>query len=151
VAESSRGVIERYARTFDTNDLDAQEALFHDDVVNEYPQSGERVLGKANNRAVAEQYPGSDVAPLSASSSRVVGADDEYVVGPSFNVTHITGSGDEFVLVALVTYPNGETWHMIQFIRLRDGLVWRIQSYFGAPFGPPEWRAAWVEVSGRDS
>ena len=146
--ESSRAVVERYGRALAANDLDGQMALLHDDAVSEYPQSGERVAGVANHRAIVENYPGAERRALSADVERVVGADDEYMVGPSYNLVHIAGSGDEFVVVSTVTYPNGETWYMIQLIRVRDGRIWRATNYFGAPFEPPAWRAAYVEMSG---
>ena len=96
MAGGSREIVERFAEALAAADLDAQAALFHDDIVDEYPQSGERVVGKANLRAIVEHYPGTDRRPIHGEVSKLVGANDEWVVGPSFNVTHIAGSGDEF-------------------------------------------------------
>lgn len=145
MAAGSREIVERFAEALATADLDAQAELLHDDIIDEYPQSGERIRGKANMRAIVERYPGTDVRPLHGRVSRTVGAEDTWMVGPSFNVTHITGSGDEFVSFLKVTYPNGETWDLIQLIRLKDSRIWRLTTYFGAPFEAPEWRAAYVE------
>jgi len=44
-----------------------------------------------------------------------------------------------------VTYPNGETWHIVSLIEFRDGKISKITSYFGAPFEAPAWRAPYVE------
>ena len=43
------------------------------------------------------------------------------------------------------TYPNGETWHIVQLLEMRNGKISHITSYFGKPFEPPPWRAKWVE------
>jgi len=148
MAGGSREIVERFGEALAAADLDAQTALFHDDIVDEYPQSGERVVGKANLRAIVEHYPGTDRRPIHGEVSKLVGANDEWVVGPSFNVTHIAGSGDEFVLVLMVTYPSGETWHMVQLVKMRDDRIWRLTTYFGAPFEAPAWRAPYVEMTG---
>ena len=29
---------------------------------------------------------------------------------------------------------------------LKDGLVWRVQTFFAPPFEPPAWRTEWVEI-----
>ena len=57
----SKGIARReecYFEAFERRDLDAFAELFHDDYVEEYPQSGERIRGKQNARAVNENYPG---------------------------------------------------------------------------------------------
>ncbi len=151
MAPSGREVVERYGRAVAAADMDAMVAVLHDDVIDEYPQSGERVVGKANMRALVEHYPGAEQAPLHGTVTKVVGAEDEWVVGPSYTMTHISGSGDDYALAGMIDYPNGETWHIVMLVRLRDGLIWRITSYFASPFEAPEWRAAWVEVPRRDN
>lgn len=56
--QENRNTLERYFRAFGRHDLDTIDALLHDDYVEEYPQSGERIRGKQNARTVAENYPG---------------------------------------------------------------------------------------------
>jgi hypothetical protein len=41
-----------------THDFDVMDEVFADDAVVEYPQSGERIRGCTNIRAVEENYPG---------------------------------------------------------------------------------------------
>ena len=53
-------------------------------------------------------------------------------------------SGDSWIVEGIGTYPDGATYHMIQHLRLRDGLVWRATTYFAAPFEAPAWRSAFV-------
>lgn len=141
----NRAAVERFAVALAANDFDAQDALLHDDYVGRYPQSGEIIRGRVNRRQIMENYPGTRRG-ITASSDRIVGSDDEFVTGPSWNVVHLSGSGDDMSLMGRITYPNGETWHTALFLRMREGRIWREVAYFGPPFDPPAWRASWVEL-----
>ena len=57
----------------------------------------------------------------------------------------IIGAGDRFAVAGQITYPNGETWHIVSLIELRDGKIAKITDYFGAPFEAPAWREPYVE------
>jgi len=128
----NRTTVEQFLRAMVANDVEAQERLLSDDFVEEYPQSGERIRGKDNRRALIENYPGG--TPREASTST-----------PSAKAPVIIGAGDQFAVAGEITYPNGETWHAVSLIELRDGKINRITSYFGAPFEAPAWRAPYVE------
>ena len=142
----SRGVVERWAEVLAHPDVETIDEFIHDDFVEEWVQSGERVVGKENLRALVANYPGAAERPIHGEVHPVMGSEDSYVIGPSFNVTRITGSGDEYALAGTLTYPSGDVWHLAQFVKVRDGKIWRLTTYFGAPFEPPAWRAQWVEV-----
>lgn len=143
---SSREVVDRYARSLEEIDLDAQDALLHDDLVSVFPQSGERIVGRENRRAMIENYPGSGERPMAGTVRQIVGAEEQWLLGPSFNITHITGSSEEFAVAGTITYPNGELWHTVELLKLRDGKIAHITAYFAQPFDPPAWRSQWVEV-----
>jgi ketosteroid isomerase-like protein len=49
-----RDTLERYFETFERQDPGAFVELLHDDYVEEFPQSGERIRGKDNWRKKAE-------------------------------------------------------------------------------------------------
>ncbi len=149
MAGGSREIVERFARALAAFDKEGVQALLHDDFVDEYPQSGERIVGKANLVAMVEHYPGFDREPLHGELKPVLGGDDSWVVGPSYTVVHVIGSGEEFGISGILHYPNNETWHVAQFVRLRDGKVWRVVSFFGRPFDPPEWRRPYVQLADR--
>lgn len=146
MAEGSRELVERWAKALGSMQVEQVEALVHDDIIDFYPQSGERVVGKDNLRAIRTNYPGAADNPLHGELQAVVGADDAWVMGPSFNITHITGSGDSFAIAGTVTYPDATVWHVAQLVQVKDGKIWRLTSYFAPPFDPPAWRAQWVEV-----
>jgi ketosteroid isomerase-like protein len=146
----NRDVVEQLARALAEEDLDAQIALLHDDYVGQYPQSGEIIRGRANRRAITENYPGGPSLPVTVSS--ILGEDDKFVSAPSWpawSIVHVAGSGDEFTMTGTITYPDGQTWHAIALLTLRDGKIWRETDYFAAPFESPEWRPPYVERSGQ--
>lgn len=142
--ESGRAVVERFARAIEAKDFDTYASLVADDYVEEMPQSGERIRGKANARAVVENYPGG-VGTVDANTGHIVGADDRYVMSPTFSILRIEGSGDQFTYSGTVKYATGETWHMIWIIEIRKGKIARSTTYYAAPFDAPAWRAPYVE------
>lgn len=141
---SGRTIVERYARALQEKDFTAQEALLADDFLDEMPQSGERVRGKANWLAIARNYPGG-VGTIDPSGARLVGAEDRWVLTPTFAPLRIEGSGDVYTYVGTVTYANGETWQMLMIIELRQGKIAKTTSWYAVPFEAPEWRARFVE------
>jgi hypothetical protein len=144
----NRQVVERYARSMADNDLDAQMALIHDDYECRYPQSGEIIRGRDNLRRIVESYPETTGEGLAPTVGRIIGTDDQFVSQPSWpawSVVHLSGSGDDFTLTGIVTYPSGEAWHAVALLTLLDGKIWRETDYFAAPFEAPEWRAPYVD------
>lgn len=143
---SNLSVVERFAQANATNDFDGMDSLIHDDFVLEMPQSGERLRGRANRRAMIENYP--DRAGQAPTIGRIIGADDKFVAAPSwpaYTLVHLSGSGDEFQVTGTLRYPDAKTWHWIAFLTLKEGKIWRETSYFAEPFEPPAWRAALAE------
>jgi SnoaL-like domain len=120
--QENRDTLERYFQAFERHDLDAMEELLHEDYVEEYPQSGERIRGKQNWRSVAENYPGLPNM-----------TDHSYVL-----------SGDLGVLKMTLEY-NGNRVYACEIVDFEDGKIKRARAYFGEPFEAPEWRAQWVE------
>ncbi len=145
----NRQVVERYVKALEDNDLDAQDALVHEGYEARWPQSGEVIRGRVNRRAVLENYPGATEG-LRPATHRIVGRDDEFVTGPgpSWNIIHLVGSGDEITLTGTVDYPDGATWHVVSLLSLRDGKIWRQVDYYAPPFEPPAWRAPYVAIEG---
>src|SRR5258706_1534683 len=140
MAESSgREMVERWVRAIEAKDFDAQATLIADDFVDEMPQSGERIRGKANWLAISRNYPGG-VGTVDSTTSRVVGADDHWVMTPSFSVLRIEGSGNVFTYAGTARYGDGQTWDLIAIIELRDGKIAKSTTWYAAPFQAPAWR-----------
>ena len=140
--ETNRQVVERFVKGLVGHDLDLQAEVCAPDMVTDYPQSGERLRGWANIRAAAENYPGGLPKNL---EGKVIGSEDKWIAGPSFNILRIEGTGDVYTLVGSAKYPDGQTWQVISIIELRSGKIAKTTEVYGAPFDPPPWRAQWVE------
>ena len=120
--QQNRDALERYFEAFERRDLDAFAELFHDDYVEEYPQSGERIRGKQNARAVNENYPG---LPS--------------LINRSYNI-----SGNLGVMEMTLEY-DGDRVHACEIVEFEEGKIKRARTYFAEPFEAPQWRAQWVE------
>jgi hypothetical protein len=136
-------VFEAYLRAANSRDVAALEGLFDDDFEDVYPQSGELTRGLANFRSIIEQYPGGGYA--GQGTDRLVGTEDRWVLTPSFTVIRIEGTGDTFTGVTRSRYPDGTDWYIVTIAQMRNGKLWRAETYFAQTFEPPAWRAAWVE------
>jgi hypothetical protein len=145
----NRQVVERYARALSEDDFDTQDALLDDDYILDWPQSGERIRGRENRRAVLEQYPGRLETGVKQSVDRIFGMDDQFIRQPfpAWNMIHLAGSGDDFQATGTVRYPDGKTWHLVALLTLRAGRIWREIDYFAEPFEAPTWRSPYVEPS----
>jgi hypothetical protein len=135
-------IIRAYLQAMTDNDEAEMRRLRDPDWMVDYPQSGERIRGSDNERAIADNYPGGlpDIA-----SARVVGSEDTWVVTPGFTFERIAGSGDTWWGEGRARYPNGSNWHVASMYQLRHGRVYREITYWAEPFDPPAWRAQWVE------
>ena len=118
--QDNRLKLERYLE----GALDAEQeyALRHEDVVIDMPQSGERIRGRDNMKAMQDAYPGP----------------------PKVMVRGIVGSGD-LCVVELRSDYGGRIYFVAMIIEFREGeIIWETR-YYADPFEAPTWRAQWVE------
>ena len=109
----------------DINDQEIVHEIYHDDVIVEFPQSGERILGRANLRAMREVYP----------------------TALTFTITRMRGGGDLWITESIITY-NGKPSNTVNIMEFRDDKVAHETIYVAEPWEPPGWRAQWVDVAG---
>jgi hypothetical protein len=114
--------LQRHWQASDANDFAAEHAIYHDDAVLDYPQSGERIRGRHNIQ-----------------QSRTVQPNAK-----RFTVRRIVGSGDLWVSEFVLTY-DGVPSYVVSIMQFRDGLVAHETQYFAAPFAPGTSRAHLVE------
>ena len=105
-------------------DPDAEYEWRHEDFVADMPQSGERIRGRDNMRAMQRAFP-----PDRA---------------PTFKVRRITGGGDVWTLEAVGDY-GGEVYLVVCIFEFSEGKILRETRYYPQRFEPPDWRAQWVE------
>ncbi|MGH2723111.1 MAG: nuclear transport factor 2 family protein [Actinomycetota bacterium] len=120
--DANRSALERAWKAIQDGDLDPYEEILAEDCVQEWPQSGEVIRGKANITAVNRNYPGF----------------------PSMKVRELRGGGDLWVGEAELDY-HGRRVLFCSIWEMRDGTIVRETDYFSDPFDAPQWRARWVE------
>jgi ketosteroid isomerase-like protein len=144
--DRGRDLIARYVKALHDGDFETIARCQHPDFVEDYPQSGERIVGSANFRSILENYPGGLVGEADASGDRVVGGDDRWMVTPTFTMVRVSGAGDIHTAIVKLRYPDGATWFMVALLELRDGLIAKATTFFAPFFDPPEWRREWIEL-----
>jgi hypothetical protein len=120
--EGNRNTLQRYVQVLARQDLDTIEDHLHDDYVEEYPQSSERIRGKHNERSILHNYPGRP-----------------NIIDYGFKL------GAELGVAELIAEYSGERVYACETVELEDSKVKRVRAYFGEPFEAPQWRAQWVE------
>jgi ketosteroid isomerase-like protein len=142
---SNEEIVRHYWQAHAANDFDKLSELRHREWTVEWPQSGERIRGDANARAMVDNYPGG-LPDINA--GRIVGSEDRWVTTPMYTIQRVVGNGDFWWGDGTVSYPDGSMWSLAVLVQVRDGKIYRETDYFAAPFDPPAWRAPWVERMG---
>jgi len=146
MAKTSREIVERFLRGLNDHDMATVRELAHPDFEDFYPQSGELTRGAKNLEAIMTNYPG---GLEGLGQDRIIGGEDRFVRSPLFTIIRVEGHDDVFTGIQRARYPDGSVWFVIGVVELRDGLVYRSQSFFAPAFDPPAWRAPWVEIRPR--
>lgn len=120
--EEIHAALNRHWAASDANDLEAEHALYHEDAVLEYPQSGERIRGRRDIQTTRGKQPSEK----------------------HFAVRRIVGSGNLWITEYVLTY-DGEPFYTVSIMEFSGDRVARETQYFSAPFEPSASRAHWVE------
>ena len=121
---NNKQILEDFWATMETNDFQAASRLLHDDFILDWPQSGERILGRENFVAININYP----------------AEGKW----HFEINHILAEED--VVVTDVSVTEGKIFgRAITFSTVRDGKIWKQVEFWPDPFEAPGWRAQWVQ------
>ncbi|WP_446742707.1 nuclear transport factor 2 family protein [Silvibacterium acidisoli] len=122
--EEIRRALDRHWRASADGDADAEHDIYEDDAVCDYPQSGERIVGRSNLQALRSHHPGK----------------------PSgFEVRRIVGRGDLWITEYMITYQ-GKPAYTVSIMEFRNGRVMHETQYFADPFEAPAWRSRWVQT-----
>jgi hypothetical protein len=104
-------------------DAKAEHDIYVDNAICDYPQSGERIIGRANLQALRSHHPGK----------------------PSgFKVRQILGDGNLWVTEYTITYQEKSSF-TVSIMEFGDQKVVHETQYFADPFEAPGWRKQWVE------
>lgn len=119
---AARALLSRHWAAANSGDADAEHDLYAEDVIVDYPQSGEIIHGKADLRAVRTHQPGDR----------------------TLTIRKVVGSGDVWVSEYVLT-RDGTPTYTVSIMQFSGAHVVRETQYFAEPFEPPEWRSQWVE------
>ena len=117
-AASVRGMLEQH---FTSEDAAASHAMYHDDAVLEFPQSGERFVGVENMREWRSSYPASTAVEF----------------------REIRGCNDFWVAEISISYDGGPANFGVSILEFRDDKIARESIYVAEGWEAPEWRAQW--------
>jgi hypothetical protein len=121
----------RIREVYEINDMEtfakAQYEMSADDIVNEFPQSGERFRGRDNIAAMNRSYSGQTGTPTT-------------------KLRRILKPGEAWVIEATIDYGDGTPISGVTILETGpDGKVVKETDYFGNPFEAPEWRRPYAE------
>jgi hypothetical protein len=122
----------RIRKVFEDGDMvaagKAQYEMAAEDIVNEFPQSGERFRGRDN------------IAAMNASYSGSTGT------APKATLRRILKPGEAWVIESTIDYGDGTPVSSISIIETGpDGKVVKQTDYFANPFEAPAWRSRYAE------
>jgi hypothetical protein len=124
----TRARIEQHWQASESGDVDTEHAIYAADAILDYPQSGERFLGRSKIQAQRGGHPAER----------------------HFTILRIRGGGDLWVSECVITY-DGVPTYAVSVMEFTDDLVTHENQYFAEPFQAPAWRAALAEpIPGRD-
>lgn len=119
----NRSTLEALVGALNAGDRAALDRVFTEDVVIEWPQSRERIVGARNRREVYSRFPAL----------------------PHVTPRRILGNGDLWTIEASLDYGDGDPYQCVFIFEMRDGLIAKETGYWSKPFPAPDWRAPWVE------
>jgi len=107
-----------------SGDVDTEHEIYADDSICDYPQSGERILGPKNLKALRSHHPGK----------------------PSgFQVKRIIGNGNLWITEYTIVYKEQRAFTVSIMEFREDARVIHETQYFADPFEAPAWRKQWVQ------
>src|ERR1700723_784867 len=118
----TRARIEQHWSASESGDSDTEHAIYADAAILDYPQSGERFLGRAKIKAQRGGHPAER----------------------HFRVLRIRGGGDLWVSECVITYDDVPTYS-VSVMEFTGDLVTHETQYFADPFPAPASRAALAE------
>ncbi len=119
---STRARIRQHWEASESGDSDTEHAIYAEDGILDYPQSGERFRGRSTIQAQRGGHPAER----------------------HFSIRRISGAGDLWVSECVITYDGAPTYS-VSVMEFADGFVTHETQYFADPFSAAPGRAALAE------
>ena len=121
--QKNRVAMDQHWAASASGDVETEHQIYDDNVLCEYPQSGEKIRGRRNLQALRGHHPGK----------------------PSgFSIRRIEGANDLWITEYVINYETAP-WQTVSIMEFQNGKVIHETQYFCEPFEAPAWRAQWVE------
>jgi ketosteroid isomerase-like protein len=118
----TRARIAEHWQASEVGDVETEHAIYAEDAILDYPQSGERFRGRAKIQAQRGGHPAER----------------------HFTISRISGGGDLWVSECVITY-DGSATRSVSIMEFTDGLVSHETQYFADPFPASPSRAHLAE------
>ncbi|HEY6525588.1 MAG TPA: nuclear transport factor 2 family protein [Solirubrobacteraceae bacterium] len=118
-----RARVQQHWEASESGDIDLEHAIYADEAILDYPQSGERFRGRSKIQAQRGGHPAER----------------------HFTVRRIQGGGDLWVSECVITYDGAPTYS-VSIMEMTDGFVTHETQYFADPFPAAPARAALAET-----
>ena len=118
----TRSQLEQHWAASERGDIDTEHAIYAEDAILDYPQSGERFRGRSRIKAQRGGHPAER----------------------HFTVRRILGHSDVWVSECVITYDGAPTYS-VSVMEITDGFVTHETQYFADPFPAAPGRAALAE------
>ena len=143
---TAKELMTRWLRMIQSGDFSHAAEILDDDVVAEWPQSRERVVGLENLIAIMAHYPGGTLSTRMATAKITETSQEHYLMTPMFTMVKTEGSGNNRANGSVLTrYPDGTDWYIVMTAETSGGKIVRNDAYFAPVYDAPKWRAKWVE------
>ena len=120
--DRTRAAIEEHWAASEAGDTETEHAIYAEEAILDYPQSGERFRGRATIAAQRGGHPA-----------------DRH-----FTVLRVSGGRDHWVSECVITY-DGVPTYSVSIMDFAGERVAHETQYFADPFGSPAWRADLAE------
>jgi hypothetical protein len=120
--DPTHAAIEEHWRESERGNTEAEHAIYAEDAILDYPQSGERFRGRSTIAAQRGGHPAER----------------------HFTVLRIVGSQTLWLSECIITYDGAPTYS-VSIMEFADQQVVHETQYFADPFGAPPWRIALAE------
>jgi hypothetical protein len=119
-----RAALDIHWRASASGDVNTEHDIYADDSICDYPQSGERILGRKNLQALRSHHPGK----------------------PSgFQIKRIVGNANLWITEYTIVYKEQRAYTVSIMEFGRDAKVVHETQYFADPFEAPAWRKQYVQ------
>ena len=117
-------------------DRDKLARMIHPECEAFFPQSGELTRGFEQFMAQLEHYPSGPPGADDIGEMDVLNEEERWAISPGYTVVPLANP-TLFTIVGTSKYPDGLVWNIVMSIELRDGKIFRTETYFAPPLPAP--------------